>query len=83
MGRPREFDVDAAVDAAMRAFWDRGYDGVSLSDLTQATGVGRQSPFGDKQHAAQAFYRRHGFAQVPRFGPYVNSETSVCLQRPV
>jgi len=38
---------------------------------------------GDKQHAAQAFYRRHGFAQVPRFGPYVSSETSVCLQRPV
>ena len=38
---------------------------------------------GDKQHAAQAFYRRHGFVHVPRFGPYVNSETSVCMQRPV
>jgi len=38
---------------------------------------------GDKQQAAQAFYRRHGFAQVPRFSPYETSETSVCMQRPV
>ena len=38
---------------------------------------------GDKQSAAIAFYRRHGFAEIPRFGPYVGSETSVCMQRPV
>ena len=36
---------------------------------------------GDKQHAAIAFYRRHGFVVVPRFGPYVDSATSVCMQR--
>lgn len=36
---------------------------------------------GDKQHAAIAFYRRHGFVHVPRFGPYVHSATSVCMQR--
>jgi putative acetyltransferase len=36
---------------------------------------------GDKQHAAIAFYRRHGFAVVARFGPYVNSATSVCMER--
>ncbi len=36
---------------------------------------------GDKQHAAVAFYRRHGFAEVPRFPPYVDSATSVCMQR--
>ena len=38
---------------------------------------------GDKQEAAQRFYRRHGFTQVPRFDPYRASETSVCLQRPL
>lgn len=36
---------------------------------------------GDKQHAAIALYRRHDFVVVPRFGPYVNSATSVCMQR--
>ncbi len=36
---------------------------------------------GDKQEAAQAFYRRHGFMQVPRFDAYEASETSVCMQR--
>lgn len=36
---------------------------------------------GDKQHAAIAFYRRHGFVEVPRFGPYVHSATSYCMQR--
>lgn len=36
---------------------------------------------GDRQHAAMRFYRRHGFRDTPRFGPYVDSATSVCLQR--
>jgi putative acetyltransferase len=36
---------------------------------------------GDKQHAAVGFYRRHGFAEVPRFPPYVDSATSVCMRR--
>jgi putative acetyltransferase len=36
---------------------------------------------GDKQRAAIAFYRRHGFVEIPRFGPYVSSQTSVCMQR--
>ena len=38
---------------------------------------------GDKQHAAISFYRRHGFVQVPRFAPYLDSATSVCMQRTV
>jgi putative acetyltransferase len=36
---------------------------------------------GDKQDAAIAFYRRHGFTEIARFGPYVNSETSYCMER--
>ena len=36
---------------------------------------------GDKQDAALRFYARHGFAVVPRFPPYVDSATSVCMQR--
>ncbi len=52
MPRPREFDVDAALQAAMTTFWEHGFEGASLSDLTAATGVGRQSlylAFGDKR----------------------------------
>jgi putative acetyltransferase len=36
---------------------------------------------GDKQRAAIAFYRRHGCDEIPRFGPYRLSQTSVCMQR--
>ena len=36
---------------------------------------------GDKQFAAIGFYRRHGFVEVPRFPPYEDSATSVCMER--
>ena len=36
---------------------------------------------GDVQAAALRFYARHAFRRVPRFGPYVGSATSVCLER--
>ena len=35
---------------------------------------------GDKQHAAIAFHRKHGFTDIPRFGPYVDSATYICMQ---
>lgn len=38
---------------------------------------------GDKQLAAITFYRRHGFVEIPRFGAYLDSATSVCMQRDV
>ena len=38
---------------------------------------------GDKQHAAMRFYARHGFEVVGRFGPYVDSATSICMARSI
>lgn len=52
MGRPREFDVEKALDAALCVFWRKGYEGASYADLTEATGVERPAlyaAFGNKE----------------------------------
>ncbi|MGW3247280.1 TetR/AcrR family transcriptional regulator [Streptomyces sp. NPDC001070] len=64
MGRVREFDTESAVEAAMNAFRRKGYEGTSVQDLVDATGVGRGSlyaAFGNKEGlylAAMDLYRK-------------------------
>jgi AcrR family transcriptional regulator len=51
MARPREFDEETVVRAARERFWNAGYAATSMTDLSEATGVGKTSlygAFGDK-----------------------------------
>jgi len=52
MGRPREFDVEKALDLALQVFWRKGYEGASMADLTETMGITKPSlysAFGNKE----------------------------------
>lgn len=76
-GRPLSFDRDAALDRAMRLFWQHGYESTSLSALTAAMGITPPSlyaAFGDK--------KRLFLAAVERYlgDPIVLDETTIARQ---
>jgi len=62
MPRPREFDDERVLDAAMEAFWARGYAATSAQDLVDATGLGRSSlynAFAGKHQLYERALRRY------------------------
>ena len=63
MGRARAFDADEALDTAMTVFGSKGYEGTSLSDLTEAMGINRPSlyaAYGNKQELFRKALQRYG-----------------------
>jgi TetR/AcrR family transcriptional regulator, transcriptional repressor for nem operon len=62
MARPREFDLDQVLDAALELFWRKGYDGTSMADLLEATGLHKGSlykAFADKRAVYVAVLDRY------------------------
>ena len=43
MAGKKAFDPQRVLEKAMNAFWLRGYEGISIEDLVQCTGIGRGS----------------------------------------
>lgn len=69
-GRPRAFDRAAALAAATRLFWERGYEATSIGELTEAMGIRPGSlyaAFGDKKSLFQEVVRGYGNSPVGAF----------------
>ncbi|GAA4228464.1 TetR/AcrR family transcriptional regulator [Actinomadura meridiana] len=67
IGRPRGFDTDEALERALLVFWEQGYEGATLTDLTSAMGITRTSmyaAFGNKEELFRKALGRYteGFA---------------------
>lgn len=88
MGRPRQFDRDAALTAAMHLFWQHGYDATSLSQLKAAMGISAPSfyaAFGSKeglfQETIALYLKTHGTVMEclwdPRLAPRVAIELAL------
>jgi AcrR family transcriptional regulator len=75
MARPREFDRDDALNAAIGVFWKRGYEASSMDDLMKAMKISRQSlydTFGDKHRLYLEALGRYNNGSLGR--------TLACLQ---
>lgn len=79
MGRPREFDLDKALEQALHVFWRQGYEGTSINDLTQAIGITKPSlyaAFGNKEELFRKALDRYidgpgGYVQTAMAKPTV------------
>jgi len=62
-GRPRSFDVETAVDKAMKLFHSRGYDAVGVAELAEELGIKPPSfyaAFGSKLGLLERALERYG-----------------------
>jgi TetR/AcrR family transcriptional regulator, transcriptional repressor for nem operon len=69
MARPREFDIDEALERAMNVFWSKGYEGASLQDLHDAMNIARGSlykAFADKHAVYLAALERYDRTEIQR-----------------
>lgn len=78
-GRPRVFDMDEALDKALQIFWQRGYEGASLAELTEALGVNKPSlysAFGNKEELFMKALAKYTTGPVAFVRDVVNEPTA-------
>jgi AcrR family transcriptional regulator len=56
-GRPRVFDMDEALEMALKIFWARGYEGASIAELTETIGVSKPSLYAAFGNKEELFYK--------------------------
>ncbi|HEX4458955.1 MAG TPA: TetR/AcrR family transcriptional regulator [Polyangia bacterium] len=79
MARPRQFDEETALDAALQLFWQKGYVNTSVDDLLTAMGVNRWSmynTFGDKEALFLKALERYALMWRRQIAQLVTSEPS-------
>lgn len=77
-GRPRNFDENAVLDRALEVFWQRGFQGASLSELTDAMGLNKPSlyaAFGDKEALYLKTLQRYVAREISRHAQILDDET--------
>ena len=76
MAGKKAFDPQRVLEKAMNAFWLRGYEGISIEDLVQSTGIGRGSLYGtfDDKHSLY-------LAALDQYIAAVKAQTSALLEQ--
>lgn len=78
-GRPRVFDMDEALDKALEIFWKRGYEGASITELTEALGINKPSlyaAFGNKEELFKKSLSRYLAGPVAFIQEAINQPTA-------
>jgi len=69
-GRPRTFDREAALTAAMHLFWEKGYEGTTMADIIETLGVKAPSvyaAFGNKDKLFEEVVK--AYSKIVEVGP--------------
>jgi len=79
-GRPREFDIDRALEAATQQFWAVGYEATSLQDLLKSMGLSKSSlyqTFGNKHELFVRCLDHYQQSMVDKLNVQLDSSDSV------